>query len=183
MARWTRRVDRLKDDHGWTAKPGYQIFVADRGAVRFDFPKTWEVRPGDDSIKFYDKPPPNDDCLLQVSLIHLPPGIDWTALPLATVLREVGGKDERGITGRGEVVTVKRLDLELVWNESWFTDPTEHRTACSRLCFARGSNIQACVTLDFWPEDVDRVNPVWEEVLRSLRLGDYVDDPNSRRLH
>jgi hypothetical protein len=33
------------------------------------------------------------------------------------------------------------------------------------------------LTLDFWPEDAGRLESVWDTVLRSLRLGEYIADP------
>ena len=39
MARWKKEVFNLHPQHRWTAKPGYRIFVADKGAVRFSFPQ------------------------------------------------------------------------------------------------------------------------------------------------
>lgn len=74
MGKWKRQTLKLKENHGWRAKPGYKIFVADRGAVRFDIPQEWIMDPGKDSIKFHDRTPPDDDCLLQVSVLHLSPG-------------------------------------------------------------------------------------------------------------
>jgi hypothetical protein len=61
---------------------GCNVFVADRGAVKFDFPREWVIAPGDDSINLHDKAPPDDDCVLAVSYLRLPP-IDWSGLPLA----------------------------------------------------------------------------------------------------
>ena len=58
--------------------PGYNIFVADRGAVRFDFPRDWIIEPGENgSIKFHDKKPPDDDCTLQITVMYLPDGVDF----------------------------------------------------------------------------------------------------------
>jgi hypothetical protein len=37
-------------------------------------------------------------------------------------------------------------------------------------------------TMDFWLDDMDRFGPVWDEVIRSLRLGDMVKDPRTGRV-
>ena len=182
-ATWSKRVLKLNDDHGWTAKPGNKIFVADGGAVRFDIPGDWIVEPGTDSIKFHDRQPPDDDCLLQVSVLHLRPDINWSELLLPKLLLDVTVDDSRGVLARGEVTHVRRSDLELAWYEARFMDPVERREACSRLCLARGSNVQPFITMDFWPEHTARFDPVWDEVLNSLRLGDYVPDPTRRIFH
>ncbi len=183
MQRWTRTVERLTESHGWKSKPGHKIFVADRGAVRFDLPQDWVCIPGEDSIRFCDREPPDDNCTLQVSYIRLPPiQGDWSELPLERLLRQVVDEDEREIVSKGEVIGVKRPDLELAWIELAFLDTNERREARSRICLARGSNIQPLITMEFWLEDAQRVGPVWDEVLRSLQLGVYIKDPTRRQL-
>jgi hypothetical protein len=182
MAKWKREILKLQENHGWKAKPGYKIFVADRGAVRFDFPEDWVFIPGKDSMKFHDRQPPDDDCLLQVSVIHLHPRIDWSRLPLAQLLEAAIEGDSRGVTSTRPLTRVERPDLELVWTETSFIDPVERREARSRTCLARGSNVQPLITMDFWPEHAARFVPVWDEVLRTLVLGDYVEDPTRRTL-
>jgi hypothetical protein len=182
MAKWRKAVHKLAKDHGWKCKPGYNIFVADRGALRFDYPAHWHVEPGSDSIKFHDRKPPDDDCLLQVSLMRLPPGIDWSGLPLTQLLEEVVRADTRSIIARGETIHQQRPDLEWAWTEVLFIDPNERRQACSRACLARVSNIQPLITMDFWLDDKERFAPVWAEVLRTLQLGQYVQDPTRGRV-
>ena len=177
MAKWSKKEFKLRESHRWKAKPGYKIFVADRGAVRFDYPGDWVVLPGDDSIRLYDRQPPDDNCLLQISVIYLPLEIDWSDLPLTHLLGEALKGDDREILARGPIHHVRRPDLELAWTEYRFLDTNEQREALSRACLARGSSIQPFITLDFWPEDAERLQPIWDEVLRSLRLGEYVKDP------
>lgn len=61
--RWIKRELKLKENHGWRATPGYKIFVANQGAVRFDIPVKWVMLPGESgSVCFYDREPPADDC-------------------------------------------------------------------------------------------------------------------------
>ena len=174
--KWTKETLKLKEDHTWKAKDGYQIFVADRGAVRFNFPEGWIIVPTSDSIHLYDRRPPHDDCRLAVSFLRLKP-IDWSGLPLSHLVKAAMHSDERMVLLRGEVQTVPREDLEVAWAEIRFLDPQAHREAASRYCLGRGFNLQSLITFDFWPEDAARLEPVWEEVLRSLELGRYVQDP------
>lgn len=176
MAKWKKQIFKLKENHGWKAKPGYNIFVADQGAVRFNFPQEWIMIPGSNSITFHDQQPPDDNCRLEVSIMYLPP-IDWSGLPLSQLIPEVIRGDHRNIISQGNIHYVQRDDLELAWTEVVFIDPTELREARSRICLARGSNIQPLITMDFWTEDRDWVSPVWDEVLRSLELGSHVKDP------
>jgi hypothetical protein len=185
---WTEQHLKLAKDHGWRAKPGHKIFVADRGAVRFDIPGSWVVRPGDDSIRITDRNPPADDCLLQLSVMYLRTDVNWSELPLPVLLENVVNNREERYLRKGDVVEEIRSDLELAWLELRVVDPGENREACSRICCARSTLIpdvviQPLMTMDFWPEHADRFSPVWDEVLRSLTLGDWVTDPTRRVLH
>jgi hypothetical protein len=150
--------------------------VADRGAVRFNVPRSWVIVPTSDCIELYDQQPPKDNCRLAVSYLRLPP-IDWSGLPLAQLIATVVEGDRREILAREEVIKVPRADLELAWTEIRFMDPQEYREAFSRIALARGWNLQALITFDFWVEDMVRLEPVWDEVMRSVELGRYVDDP------
>lgn len=184
MTGWKKSVHKLPNDHRWEAKPGNNVFVGDRGAIRLDIPEDWIIEPTTDSIVFLDKQPPDDDCRLQVSVIHLPPGIDWSDLPLTMLLDEVVLQDDpRGLTVRPGVKIVQRSNLELAWIEATFIDPNEKREARTRACLARGNDVQALITFDYWPEHRQRFVPVWNEVLRTLRLGEYVSDFSGRRLY
>lgn len=177
MAKRRKQTLRLKEGHQWKAKPGFKIFVADRGSVRFDFPESWVVLTGTDAIIFHDQPPPDDNCRLQVSVMYLPEGIDWSQLSLRQMFEEALKGSLQEVLSRGEINQVERPGVELVWMETRYVDPGEHREARTRSCLARGSNVQPFITMDFWPEDAPRFEPVWDEILRSLRLGEYITDP------
>lgn len=184
MTGWKTSVHKLPDDHRWEAKPGNNVFVGGAGVIRFDIPTDWIVEPTSDSIVFHDKQPPDDDCRLQVSIIHLPPGIDWSKLPLTLLLEDAVLKDDpRDLTVRRDARVVRGRNLELAWIEAGFVDPHEKREARTRACLARGNDVQALITFDYWPEDRQRFAPVWNDVLETLRLGEYVSDVSGRRLY
>jgi hypothetical protein len=178
MPKWSKETARLKQDHTWKAPPGYNIFLVDRGAVRFNIPERWIVEPDSDCIKFYDGRPPNDNCRLACSYIRLAP-IDWSGVSLAELIRVAGEGDGRTLTPEGVTVEPARRDLEVAWGDFSYIDPGEKRPALSRICIGRGLNIQTLITLDYWPEDAQRLAPVWNEVVRSLQLGAYVADPTA----
>jgi hypothetical protein len=172
MSGWERRVYKLDANHKWKAKPGYQIFVADWGAVRFDVPRGWVPVPASTSIKICDKEPPDDDCALEVSVTHLP-AIDWTGLSLGYMLREVSSQEQRGpVLWSGELVEEQRGDLEIAWKATRWLDPQERREACSYICLARRRHTQALITCDYWLDDEKRFATVWTEVLRSLQVSE-----------
>ena len=181
------RRQKLKKGHSWKAKPGYKIFVADRGAARFDYPQRWIMKFDSDSIKFYDKQPPADDCTLAFSYRRFPP-VDWKQLPVADLLRGVVAGDERPVFHMDEPISVLRDALTLAWMEFRFMDPRERREARSRISLAFapdhafGGCLQGLLTLDYWPEDAARLGPIWDEVLHSLELGAYIDDPTQGKI-
>jgi hypothetical protein len=176
--KYERQVLKMPPHHGWRAKPGYKIFVANRGDVRFDIPSKWVVKaPGEQcDVEFRDRKKPKDDCIIQLSVFHHPPGIDWTGLPLETIAR---GKDEEppGTLWRGEEHYEKRPGAELIWHESAYIEQNEKREARSRQCVARGPQSHAVITMSYWPEHEKRFLPVWEELLRTLTLGIYIRNP------
>src|SRR5262245_40257547 len=138
MSRWEKRRHPLPENHSWKAAEGYNIFVADRGALRLDFPDGWIVKPDRASICFHDREPPDDRCCMEVSYLRLQP-IDWSGLPVPELLKSVCHGEGR--TGCGEIVQAMRPDLELAWTEYSTLDPAEQRPATHRVCVARSANV------------------------------------------
>ncbi|HEY7030865.1 MAG TPA: hypothetical protein VH482_06040 [Thermomicrobiales bacterium] len=173
VMRWARPDERVGKLHDWKPKPGNKTFIVNRGIVRFDIPEEWTMTFGDDSFRMNDKEPPDDNCLLQVSVHYLPPGIDWTGLPLKNLIEGLpdDDTDERRTLSRGETVEIKRGNLEIAWQEQRVLDVKENRECISRIALARANDIQPLITFDLWPEDAKRFDPVWHEVLRSLHVG------------
>jgi len=86
--------------------------------------------------------------------------------------------DKREVLERGEVVNVPREDgVELACAEIRHWDRIQKREAFSLIVIARGMGVYCLMTFDFWVDDAPKCIPVWEEALRSLTLGIYVDDP------
>ncbi len=169
---------KLKRGHHWRARPGHRIFVADRGAVRFDFPDTWVIKMNERTVCLYDREPPDDDCRLEVSYTRLPP-IDWSGLPVERLLETAVEGDARRPERRGKTYSVRRHGLRVAWTELNFTDPLEGRAARSRVLVGLGNNVQCLITLDFWETDAARVAPAWDEVVRTLELGVHIEDPTT----
>lgn len=169
---------KLKKKHHWRARPENRIFVADRGAVRFDFPRGWVIKLDGASVCLYDREPPDDDCRLEVSFTRLPP-IDWSGLAVEQLLKTATEGDTRPVESRAAVVSVRRGALRLAWTELGFRDPVENRAAFSRVLVGLGNNVQCLITLDFWADDARRLAPVWDEVVRTLELGIHITDPTT----
>lgn len=174
---WTREVYQLPEHHGWTASPGHKILVLDRGAVLLEFPVDWIVEPGPSQTQLRDEPSAEESsCVLAVSCMRLPP-VDWSELPLPRQLIEAIEGDDRDRIATGPLREATRDGLTMAWTELRVVDPGEHRESRSRMCLARGSTLQCLITLDFWPEDEARLDPVWDRVLSSLRLNARLEDP------
>jgi hypothetical protein len=175
----------LQANHTWTAQPGCKVFVADRGAVKFDVPRTWIVRPDSDSIKFRDRKPPKDNCVLAFSYLRIP-AIDWSELPLYVLIQEVTKGNDRPDTGGrirhmdewGEIVQGCRFGVEYAWRQGRYIDPKEKRPALSRICIARRRTVQALLTMDFWEQYLERFGRVWDLVLETLELDEPIVDPS-----
>lgn len=177
--KWIKETLDLQPDHKWQSKPGYKIFVAGRGAVRFDVPADWVFEPDQKSFRFLDGEPPNDNARLEVSFNQLPPA-DWSLFPLKPLLKKVVEDDHRNVIDQSEIFTVKRQTAQIVWTEIKFIDTQETpREAFSRICIGLGSNVQCLITFDYWADEAEKMTPVWDEVLRSLTLGLYIRDPST----
>lgn len=181
MPHWEKKTLRLKENHGWTSEPGCQVFVADRGAVRFDLPQGWVIEPGEKgSIKFMDRPSPDDDCTLEMSIFYLNEEIDWSALPVTRLVRELAGGEKHEVLERFDVEQFERDGMTVAWNGTRFIDPAQHREAFSKLLMARKWNIQPLITYAYWADQAEAMEKVWAIVLKTLILGDYIEDPTQR---
>lgn len=177
MTQWHRYVFPLKENHNWKISPGNKVLMTDQGAVRFEYPQSWIVDPEQDTVKLRDRPEPNDNCLLQVTVMYLAPRRDWSGLELDFLVADSAKIDEREIIARGKICTGRRAHLAYAWQEARAIDPTEKREVISRFCLARSGIIQLVITMDYWPEYAAQFRPVWDNFLATLRLGEYIADP------
>ena len=195
---WRKQVFNLPENHGWTAKPGNKVFIADRGALRFEIPQDWLVEPGRKSVKFRDAESPNDTMGLEVTVFYAGygMGIDWSSLPLSQLIKDVTSDDFNGRPDRasrrrkrrsdrldqykaGPPLTIKMGNLEMAWVESEFIDPGEKRPAFTRTAITRDpeASIHALLTFSYWPEDAERAKAVWNDVMGTLKMGEHYDSP------
>ncbi len=190
MSNWERQEFNLPENHRWTAKPGNRVFVANKGAVRFEIPEDWilELPKGSKSFQFLDGKPPHDDIRLDVRIMYLAatlPDVDWSRVtpwnqpPITDWLKKNIAKDPRNPTKVGAPLTINLGDTTVTWAEMDFMDPVEKRPAHTRLCYALNTScaLLSIIAMDFWDDDADRARPVWNEVLGTLKLGEYVESP------
>jgi hypothetical protein len=178
MSRGRSRVVALARHHNWAARPGHKILVLDRGAVAFEYPASWIAIPTEDCVKLFDQEPPDDDCTLAVSYLVIPV-MDWSELPVSSLVRKALEGDERQFLEVPAIRSQSRLSLEIAWYEGRFTGLPDKRSAVARLCVSRCPPIQALITFDFWASDFDRCAPVWNTVLSTLKLAESVEDPTA----
>lgn len=164
----------LPENHGWNAPPGYNVIVLDRGAARFDVPAGWHVSHGQDSLKFQDAPPPNDECSLEVSMRRLS-GVAIDAVPMEEMLRTALGAEQRCGPMRRE----RRANHRLVWTHYDFHDSALDRGARCRCALGLAANLHVFLTLAYWHDDAQRCEAVWDQVVRSLNIGLLYRDPAS----
>jgi hypothetical protein len=168
---WSKRTINLPKNFPVSARPGNNVFIANRGDVSFEYPSSWVVKPSDKSICFYDANPPDDQCVLEFSITHLDFRRDWSDLPLASMLCKVlPPGHQAGPAQPWDVQQLIRGDLQIVWLESDFMDPVEHRLALARCALARCADIVPLITFNFWPEHKQKWEPIWQSILETLRV-------------
>jgi hypothetical protein len=170
---------QLKENHSWKAPAGFKIVVLDRGAVSFNIPEKWFVAKMEPTFEMHNAAPPDDDARLSVTFFRTQPGIDWSGLPADALLQQsLQGVADRETVGTSGITRVPRTDIEVVWAEQRFIDPVEKpREAFTRVTLARGFDIHAIISFDYWVNQAAQFRPVWNEMVRSLQIGRVIADP------
>jgi hypothetical protein len=167
---------KLKSKHTWKSKPGYNICVIDRGVVRFDYPEQWIVEPEPGAVHLHDQTPSDESCDLGVSIFRVPPEI-VNQIDLDEMLTESLGADRKPYH-QSEIFRINRGDLDIVWLEQQYNDADYNRDARFRVALARGDVI-CLITMNYWANRATGLEPVWDEVLRTLVIGLHVTDPTA----
>ena len=167
---------KLKRNHTWKSKPGYSICVLDRGLVRFDYPSHWIVEPGEGAVHLHDRPPSVESCDLGVSLFHTQ-GLPLGELSLNDVLRN-SLNDDRKPYHQSEIRQVTRGDIEIAWLEQRYIEAEYNRDARFRVALAHGP-VFCLISMNYWSSHAPGLEPVWDEVLRTLVMDLRVNDPTA----
>ena len=159
---------------------GYQLIVMDRGAVHLCFPSGWLARPSDKgSMLLCDAEPPLDDCRLEVSYWRLHPALARN-FPFERAVSEMcRTKDEAEDETSSAPFYNKRDGLRFGWVESGYPDADNGRPVHSRTLLVLGNNIQVLISYACWADETEKFLPVWKTLLKTIRLGEYVNDPSS----
>jgi len=152
-----------------------------RGAVRFDFPNSWIVGVDSRYVRIVDRKPPEDRCGLIVSCRQV--SLRMMDAPMHELLRDVTAEDEEDPSASvcGPIIRLFRPPLEAAWRQMRLIERFKGRDVCTRICMARGGRALATIIFDFWPEDELNLHEVWSNLLETLAVGDFIEDPASGR--
>lgn len=170
-------IRRLLPGHGWHTRTGCRTIVLDRGAVQFDYPRSWMVDPRAASVALLDRKPPNGN-RLEVSCLRLPPR-DWSRLPVADLVDEVTSKPRKHVV-RGPLREEIRRSIEIAWRDSTFVPEQAwlaHHAVCLRVCIARLGSVHCLLTYEFRCLHRARCDDAWNTVLDTLQLDRIIADP------
>ena len=172
----TGKTFQLRGDHRWKAKAGNSILVLDRGAVRLEIPRAWTVSRNQGSVRATDKPSPDDNCSLEVTVYHLPHLVD--ELPSVAELLAQATPEEKDLAHerieRKPIVEQRRGDVSIAILETRFRENGRDATSYTQIAMA--GEIACLLTYAFWDDD-RAATRVWQDVQDSLVLGWYVEDP------
>jgi hypothetical protein len=166
----------LPADHAWSAAPGFEVVVADRGRARFEVPSGWVPAEGTGSdLALTDRPPPDDECRLEFSLLPFELPAE-EGPPLAEMLSDLGATtDEVEVVASTGPLVERHDDVELAWSEVRYLDAATGAEAISRVCLVRDRGLYALCTVTLWAADAERYARAWEVLRRSVRLGREYD--------
>ena len=171
MVEWQSESIPLPARHGWDAAPDHVLVVVDRGAATFELPRSWTAAPTEEgSLRAHDRPPPDDESRIEVSLIRVPLGP--VRPPLGELLAAIAG-EELGVLEQRPPDQARRDDTELAWVETVHRD--SGRRALARACVAHGRGTTVFLTMDLWEADAERFDGVWQHLLATLKVGRQLD--------
>lgn len=188
---WDMQAFDLPENHGWSAKPGNRIFIGDKGAIRFEVPDGWIMEFSKDgrAFLFFDRKPTQDaNIRLDVrvrNMFAMNPNVDWFDVPpwdqppITEWLKKNMVNDERNPIKVGPPFTINLDGMTVTWGELDFIDPLEKRLAHTRLCYAMKTSVAllSIIAMDFWHEQSPQAHSAWNDMLGTLKLGEFMESP------
>lgn len=147
--------------------------------MRCDIPREWIVYSPKRHVFVLDRFPPDDRCIVAISCRRVSSEI--IAISLFCILDEWIKGEDRQVLERSEPVRFHRWPLEAAWLQVRVIDPKAARVKLTRVCVARADRTQVLIVLDFLPEDEPVMDGVWNTLLETLAVGDYIHDPTTGR--
>ena len=186
---WKKGYLPLPKNHGWrTTSPNNSLFIVDRGAVQFEFPREWIILPSSKgTLMVQDKPYPDENMRFDVGLLQLfredgvplrrlGVSVDWQQ-PIDEAFMDSIKMPKHELLEEGRLRLASGPSFEAAWRQVAFIDKEENRKVISRTCVARAMSTCGVITFDFWPEYASKANRVWRLMLATLKIGDYIEDP------
>lgn len=172
-----------KPNQQWKTPEGYQLFVMDGGAVHICYPTGWITRATEyGSLKLHDAEPPTDSCKMQLSYFRHPPNLPRTFNFARSVkLLEKAKVEEKHDDIQPPVIS-RRDGLQFGWVASKYPDSEAGRMVHSRALVVIGNCVQALITYDCWEDEVEKFAPVWDTLLKTIRLGEFIANPATGQL-
>ena len=124
----------------------------------------------------HDRPPSVESCDLGVSVFRAQ-GLPLGDLSLDEALRN-SLQDDRESYHQSEIHHVSRGDVEIAWLEQRYMETEYNRDARFRVALARGP-VLCLISMNYWSDHALSLEPVWDEVLRTLVMDMRVDDPTA----
>jgi len=164
---------KLKDNHTWKCQPGHSICVLDRGVVRFEYPSSWVVEPGEGAVHLHDRPPSVESCDFGVSLFRVPGVLHELNLD-EMLMASLGG--DRKPYQQSQIHRTADAARDIVWIEQRYTDAEHKRDARFRVALVRGP-VLLLISMNYWANRAAGLERVWDGVLRTLIFGEPIADP------
>jgi hypothetical protein len=102
-------------------------------------------------------------------------------IPLALYMREITEPDGSGGFHCESICSLRRPPMEAAWVEIGYDSEFTKGHLCKRVFVGRAGSTRAIITLDFKPADRKRMEPVWDTVIETIVIGDYLEDPRTGR--
>jgi hypothetical protein len=172
-------VFQLAPSHVWKAAPGCRILVVDNGGLRCDIPHDWIVYSPSRHVFAIDRFPPDNRCMVAISCKRV--SSEVMAIPLGLILEEWVRGEDRQVLERGVYIRFRRWPLEAAWLQLRLADPKSGPDKATRVCIARADRTQAVIVFDYESEDEPSLDGIWQTLMDTLAVGDYIADPLTGR--
>jgi hypothetical protein len=181
MSRWEKRTLKMDSKHTWRATPGHKLCVMNQGALQIEYPEGWIIKPEGQSLSLHDREPPDDDMVLQVSVLQFPPLKETRPGVKELLLQSIG----RGhAVAEDDVRVHPRKDVMIVWLEYREIDSKEQREAVWKHGVCHTGTIYGILSFGHWPDKEEEATQFWEHLLNTLIMDRFVEDPRlGPRLH
>lgn len=156
----------------WWTRDGCKTIAAHRAIVQFDYPRTWSAEQLSDGFAVFDRKPPAHQSRIDVSYFAVP-FVGVNEPPVADFVDRVTSRPRANATC-GPLREEIRRGIELAWRDICFRADWTARHASLRACLARRGGVHCLITYEYWGDDDEHRDEVWETALATLVLDSTV---------